>query len=211
MDQKYQYDDAKTEIFARLRNSLSDHPTPPAVPREYRRVGGRTGAEVVDVLIDRLEDYKANVYREKLDSLPERIGALLEDRSCVIPSGLYENWLPDRDFIVDLDDQPLTISDLDSIDAVLTGSTVACADTGTIFLSAQPNEGRRAITLVPDHHVCVVFEKDVVDLVPQALEAIESTQPITMISGPSATSDIELERVEGVHGPRRLDIIIVAK
>ena len=209
MDQTYQYSDAKTEIFARLRNSLSDHPAPPAVPREYRRVGERTGAEVVDVLIDRLEDYKANVYRDDLASLPDRISALLEDRSCVIPSGVAEEWLPDRDFIVDHADQPLTIDDLDSIDTVLTGSTVSCADTGTIFLSAQPNEGRRAITLVPDHHICVVFEKDV-DLVPQALEAIEGTRPITMISGPSATSDIELERVEGVHGPRRLDIIIVA-
>ena len=193
MDQTYQYSDAKTEIFARLRNSLSDHPAPPAVPREYRRVGERTGAEVVDVLIDRLEDYKANVYRDDLASLPDRISALLEDRSCVIPSGVAEEWLPDRDFIVDHADQPLTIDDLDSIDTVLTGSTVSCADTGTIFLSAQPNEGRRAITLVP-----------------QALEAIEGTRPITMISGPSATSDIELERVEGVHGPRRLDIIIVA-
>lgn len=210
MDQTYQYSDAKTEIFARLRNSLSDHPAPPAVPREYRRVGERTGAEVVDVLIDRLEDYKANVYRDDLASLPNRISALLEDRSCVIPAGVSEEWLPDRDFIVDHADQPLTIDDLDSIDTVLTGSTVSCADTGTIFLSAQPNEGRRAITLVPDHHICVVFEKDVVDLVPQALEAIEGTRPITMISGPSATSDIELERVEGVHGPRRLDIIIVA-
>lgn len=128
----------------------------------------------------------------------------------MIPAGVSEEWLPDRDFIVDHADQPLTIDDLDSIDTVLTGSTVSCADTGTIFLSAQPNEGRRAITLVPDHHICVVFEKDVVDLVPQALEAIEGTRPITMISGPSATSDIELERVEGVHGPRRLDIIIVA-
>lgn len=211
MDQKYQYDDAKTEIFARLRNSLSDPPTPPPVPREYRRVGDREGAEVVEVLIDRLIDYKANVYREDMNSLPERIAELLEDRTCVIPSGLPENWLPDRDFIVDTDEQPLTIDDLDSIAAVLTGSTVSCADTGTIFLSARPDEGRRAITLVPDHHVCVVFEKDVVDLVPQALEAIEGTRPITMISGPSATSDIELERVEGVHGPRRLDIIIVAE
>lgn len=210
MDQTYQYSDAKTEIFARLRNSLSDPPAPPAVPREYRRVGERTGAEVVDVLIDRLEDYKANVYRDDLASLPDRISALLEDRSCVMPSGVSEKWLPDRDFIVDHADQPLTIDDLDSIDTVLTGSTVSCADTGTIFLSAQPNEGRRAITLVPDHHICVVFEKDVVDLVPQALEAIEGTRPITMISGPSATSDIELERVEGVHGPRRLDIIIVS-
>lgn len=129
MDQTYQYSDAKTEIFARLRNSLSDLPAPPAVPREYRRVGERTGAEVVDVLIDRLEDYKANVYRDDLASLPDRISALLEDRSCVIPAGVSEEWLPDRDFIVDHADQPLTIDDLDSIDTVLTGSTVSCADT----------------------------------------------------------------------------------
>ncbi len=106
---------------------------------------------------------------------------------------------------------PLGVRDLEPVHAVVSSSTVSCAETGTIFLTGRPDEGRRAITLVPDHHVCIVPVDTVVELFPQALERVAPTAPITMVSGPSATSDIELERVEGVHGPRRLDVILLSR
>ena len=128
------------------------------------------------------------------------------------PQGLDEAWLPESLRVVrdaGPEGAPLTARELDQVDALVSSSTVSCAETGTIFLNAAPDEGRRALSLVPDHHVCIVPLETVVELIPEAFERISPEHPITMISGPSATSDIELERVEGVHGPRQLDVILL--
>ncbi len=118
------------------------------------------------------------------------------------------------DLGTDIDDPPLSIADLDTLDAVVTGSALAIADTGTIVLDSGPRSGRRALTLIPDHHVCIVDAATVVPSVPDAVaalaEAAAAGRPITLVSGPSATSDIELDRVEGVHGPRTLDVVVVS-
>ncbi|AGF71176.1 LutC/YkgG family protein [Corynebacterium halotolerans] len=210
--------DAKAEILGRLRSALNDAPAVPEVARTYRRASQRAADEVLAMLEDRLVDYKAAVYHETVDTLPGRIAALLgESARYVVPEGLDAAWLPAdtaaRRAIVEPRDERdgaiLSVRELNAVDAVLTSSTVSCAETGTIFLTGRPDEGRRAISLVPDHHICVVPVDSVVELIPEALAQVEPTAPITMISGPSATSDIELERVEGVHGPRRLDVVLL--
>ncbi|WP_277244903.1 LutC/YkgG family protein [Micrococcus terreus] len=210
--------EAKTEILARIRRALADQPTAPTVKRTYRTVSERPAAEVLEMLEDRLIDYKATVHHENVDTLPARITELLGSSArYVVPAGLDPSWLPaDTGTLqmiresTDERGQVLGVRELNAVDAVVTSSTVSCAETGTIFLTARPDEGRRAISLVPDHHICVVPAASVVELIPEALARVEPTAPITMISGPSATSDIELERVEGVHGPRRLDVILLS-
>lgn len=210
--------DAKTEILARIRGALSDAPAAPHTPRDYRTTSELSRAEIVDMLEDRLVDYKANVFRETAQTVAERIAAQLgASARYVIPEGFDTAFLPEdtaaRRVIVDPNDarkaSALGVRELNRVDAVVTSSTVSCAQTGTIFLSGRPDEGRRAITLVPDHHICLVPLDSIVELIPEAMARVEPTAPTTMISGPSATSDIELERVEGVHGPRTLDVILL--
>jgi L-lactate dehydrogenase complex protein LldG len=127
-----------------------------------------------------------------------------------VPAGLPAAWRP-KDLEL-VEDAALTPHELDALDGVVTGCTLAIAETGTIVLTSAPEEGRRALTLVPDLHVCVVQETQVVELVPEAFATLAAgaRRPITLVSGPSATSDIELSRVEGVHGPRDLVILVVA-
>lgn len=204
--------EAKDTILSRINYALRDEPPAPQIPRNYRRKSSLEHNAVVDMLEDRLVDYKANVYREDAESLAGRIGELLGTATTIVPDGVDETWLPAEVTVVrdrNDDGAPLTARELDRLGAVLTSSTVSCAETGTIFLNGHPNEGRRALSLVPDHHVCVVPLDTVVELIPEAFERVSHERPITMISGPSATSDIELERVEGVHGPRRLDVILL--
>lgn len=193
---------AREEILERMRRALDGAQAPPPVPREHRR-SLEPGTDVVELLIDRLVDYKAHVHHGA-----EKIAAALGGaRRVLVPADLPAEWrLGGADFV---EDEALTTAELDRFDAVLTGCAAAVAVSGTIMLDAGAAQGRRAITLVPDHHVVVVRRDQITGHLAEALPRLDPVRPQTWISGPSATSDIELQRVEGVHGPRRLDVVIL--
>jgi len=205
---------AREEVLARIRGALGNSTEVHDVPRAYRGQGEHAAgsAELTDQLVDRLEDYRASVVRaaDDDDAIGAAIAAALADRGIrqvIAPSGLPRGWLPSG-LSAHLDDGSLGARELDAIPAGVTGSTVAISETGTIALDGTDLTGRRAITLVPDTHVVVVRAADVVQTVPEGLRRLDPTRPLTFISGPSATSDIELDRVEGVHGPRNLVVVL---
>ncbi|NJC74165.1 lactate utilization protein C [Planosporangium thailandense] len=203
---------ARDEILTRLRTALGPAPQAPPVPRDYRVDNDDAGtATLLETLVDRLADYRTEVTRCRPPELAASIGlALVEVRRLAVPTDVPADWLSAYPGTVVKDGpQPLTVVDLDGVDAVLTGCAVAIAETGTLVLDGGAAQGRRALTLVPDRHVCVVAADQVVGGVPAGLRRLTPTRPLTFISGPSATSDIELRRVEGVHGPRRLHVIVV--
>jgi L-lactate dehydrogenase complex protein LldG len=206
---------ARAEILARV--NATAHTGPERTAPSYRRTGNRSPAETVALFCERVADYRAEVRQVTTGQLTEAIAAACRAhgaRRVVIPPGLPTDWRPDEPELVE--DLELRARDLDSLDGVLTGCTVAVAETGTIVLGSGPDEGRRAISLVPDLHICVVREDQIVELVPEAIEVLgdllaRERRAITLISGPSATSDIELSRVEGVHGPRTLVVLVVTR
>jgi L-lactate dehydrogenase complex protein LldG len=197
----------KQEILARIREALADRPAPVAVPRGYRR--DLDGTDTVALFAERAADYRATVTRVSTVDTPAAVAAALGTRRIVVPSGLPAQWLAAARIEPLADEPPLSHADLDAADGVVSGCAVAIALTGTIVLDAGPGQGRRALTLLPDYHLCVVRADQIVGSVPEALVRLDPTRPQTWISGPSATSDIELNRVEGVHGPRTLDILVV--
>ncbi|MEV0692037.1 lactate utilization protein C [Streptomyces sp. NPDC050388] len=209
---------SRERILGRVRRALADVPkddTPyeQAVAREYlREHGQRTVAETLDLLAENLADYRAVVHRTDAAGLAGVVAGLLSSRgasSVLVPPGLDEAWLARTGVTRVADRAESTPHELDRVDSVITACAVAVAETGTIVLDGSPDQGRRRITLVPDHHICVVRAAQVVPSVPYALERLDPTRPLTWISGPSATSDIELDRVEGVHGPRTLEVVLV--
>lgn len=204
-------DPARTEVLARIREALAD-PVPPAdVPRDYRRATARE-VDVVARFAERVADYRATVIRTSPAALPATIGATLRDRRIrrlVVPAGIPPAWFGDIRGELLHDEPPLSRLDLDAADGVLTTCALAIAETGTIVLDGGAGQGRRALSLLPDYHCCVVLSEQVVGDVPEAIARLDPRRPMTWISGPSATSDIELQRVEGVHGPRTLDVVLV--
>jgi L-lactate dehydrogenase complex protein LldG len=183
-----------------------------AVTRNYRREATRSREAILELLVDRLEDYDARVVQAMHVGVRTAAAAMLKERKSmrmVIPRGLAEEWLPAGvEFLVD---DELTAIELDKVDGVMTGATLAIAETGTIVLQNVAGQGRRAVTLVPDYHLCVVRVEDVVETVPEAIGRLQATAALatTFVSGPSATADIEMTRIKGVHGPRFLDVILV--
>jgi L-lactate dehydrogenase complex protein LldG len=211
---------ARNEVLRRIRAALRDVPAaeqPAEVPvaRDYRHAGAPNGPDLVARFAERVSEYKATVRRVTAAELPGAIAqscALRGVRRLVVPTDLPAGWAPAEVEIVS--DDGLSNAALDTSDGVLTGCALGVAQTGTIILDGGPAQGRRAITLLPDYHLCVVQADQIVDLMPEAIarlaDAVRAARrPITLIAGPSATSDIELSRVEGVHGPRTLEVLIV--
>lgn len=182
------------------------------IHRDYRRSPDLSREQVLDLLEDRLRDYDATVIRAAESEIAETVARMLTERGrhrIVIPQGLPSSWLPKGfSFVEDTGFSPL---ELDGFEGVMTASTCAIALTGSVILQNVPGQGRRAISLIPDYHLCLVRVEDVVETVPEAIDRIGSGSdlPTTFFAGPSATADIEMTRIKGVHGPRFLDILLV--
>ena len=206
--------EAREAVLARIRSALGGGGAVPEIPRGYRGAGTPAEGDVVARFCERVADYRATVRRVTTAELHGAVAAACAERGArrmvVAPGGPAA--IEGLELVTD--DPQLSSQELDAADGVLTGCALAIAETGTIVLDGGARSGRRAISLVPDYHVCVVEEASIVASVPDAVSvlsvAASAGRPITLVSGPSATSDIELDRVEGVHGPRTLDVLVVA-
>jgi L-lactate dehydrogenase complex protein LldG len=204
---------ARDEILGRIRSAAQSAAAP--VNRSYRRTGSLPADARLELFCERVSDYRAEVRVVAESECAATIASACVERGAVrlgIPAGLAPAWRPAGVELVD--DPPSDPRSLDELDGAITGCTLAIAETGTIALTGAEDEGPRALTLVPDVHVCVVRQAQIVELVPEAMARLgelvtEQRRPITLVSGPSATSDIELSRVEGVHGPRDLVVLIL--
>jgi L-lactate dehydrogenase complex protein LldG len=212
---------SREAILGRIRAALGDvppqeRPEDVIVDRSYRVVDPRPRADLVDQFIERVSEYKASVRRVNENDLPRAIADACAARGVkrlVAPSDIQDSWNPPG--VTVLREPGLSNDQLEQCDGVLTTCALGIAQTGTIVLDSGPGQGRRVVTLLPDYHLCVIRDDQIVGLVPEAVVGLQASaalpgRPITFISGPSATSDIELNRVEGVHGPRRLEVLVVS-
>ena len=204
-------DQARAEVLARIRAALGAGASAPAgIPRGYRTGTDQDIQALISLLTERLHDYGTSVRRCGTDGVARSVREALAGRGArrvVLPPGLsLDGAAPDG--VTFLADDGLSPGLLDAADGVVTTATLAIAETGTIILDGGPGQGRRALSLVPDYHLCILHTSQIVGIVPQALGRLEPGRPCTWISGPSATSDIELDRVQGVHGPRTLEVIL---
>jgi L-lactate dehydrogenase complex protein LldG len=212
---------ARAAILARVRAALADVPADEptgSAPRAPVAAGSPAHAGgLAERFAERVEEYRATVTRCEAGAVADAVAAICRRhaaRHVAVPSQLPSAWLPDVVTVL-RDDPPLSLGALERVDGVLTGAALGIAQTGTIALDGGARSGRRALTLVPDLHICVVRSRDLVAGVPEAMaglaDAVAAGRPITLVSGPSATSDIELDRIEGVHGPRRLEVVLAGE
>jgi L-lactate dehydrogenase complex protein LldG len=213
--------DARAVVLGRVRAAIGGEAAGAAavrtewdgIARGYVRQAGLGREEILERLVDRLHDYDAQVLRVGRDGVRDGAAQMLAARGVrrmVVPAGLRAEWMPEGfEFLVD---EGMGAAELDSVDGVMTASTLAIAETGTIVLQGVAGQGRRAVSLVPDYHLCVVDAASVVETVPEAMDRLQGTAGLTttFISGPSATADIEMTRIKGVHGPRFLDVLLVS-
>jgi len=200
-------------MLDRIAGALADAPKAPEVPRGYRRRAERSAAELVELFAERAGEYRASIRVTPAAELQATVSEMVAARGAMrlgVPGDLPARWRPEGvELVVEAG---LTSGELDELDGALTGCALAIAETGALVLDGGEAQGRRALTLVPDYHLCVVEADRIVGLVPEAVERLEPAvregRPVTILAGPSATSDIELARVEGVHGPRVLDVLI---
>jgi L-lactate dehydrogenase complex protein LldG len=207
---------ARDEILGSVRAALADQrsssagPAAAPGPRDYHR-SLAANVDVVALFAERAAEYRATVSRATCADLPAAIAQRLRQRgvrTLAVPVGIPQEWLAEADVEAWYDQPPMSVAQLDAADGALTGAAVAVAITGTVVLDTGPYQGRRMLSLLPDYHICVVRVEQIVGTVPEAVARLNPRCPQTWISGPSATSDIELNRVEGVHGPRTLDLLI---
>jgi L-lactate dehydrogenase complex protein LldG len=211
---------SRDEVLGRIRSALRDVPPREGpdeveVPRLYRVAGD--GADPAEAFAARVEEYRAEVHKVNAGAVAVSAARICETagvRALVVPPGIAPEWLPGSGVEI-VADEGLSPAELDRADGVLTGCALAIGQTGTIVLDGGRESGRRAVSLIPDTHLCVVRSEQVVALVPEAIERLgelirRERRPLTFVSGPSATSDIEFRRVEGVHGPRNLHVLLVS-
>jgi L-lactate dehydrogenase complex protein LldG len=207
---------ARADILERIRDATGGSAAGreaeyAGIPRNYVRQGSLDVAEKLDLLVDRLHDYGATVFHAREGEVAVAVGSALRSRgkaSLLIPRDLPRAWLPDNFHFFR---EGASYQEVDASEGVLTDCALAIASTGSIVLRHSAGEARRALSLIPDYHLCVVFASQVVETVPEGIQQMKafSTIPITTIAGPSATADIEMIRVKGVHGPRTLDVVLV--
>lgn len=212
---------ARDTVLGRVRNALADvprdeAPAEVAIPRNYRRRTEMPQSEVVDLFVENVRDYGASVHRGRRSDLVTTMGDVCRARgvhTMAVAPGFPEQAVTGAGVVLLRDETPMSRASLSRADGVATSAAVGIAETGTIVLVSGSGMGRRALSLVPDVHICVITEGQVVGTVPEAMDALatSATRPITFISGGSATSDIELVRVQGVHGPRVLEVILLAE
>ncbi|SMO49028.1 LutC/YkgG family protein [Fodinibius sediminis] len=216
---------AKDNILGSIRAALrevpaEEQPEDIEVPRDYRKQGEGGVIDIVERFAERVGEYKATVNRIHEEELKDTIAESCRGEgveALAVPDGFPGEWLPDDlTLLQDKKDAPLSHRELDRSDGVITTCALGIAQTGTLVLDAGAGQGRRVLTLLPDYHLCIIWESQIVELVSEGFRYFEASveqegPPLTFISGPSATSDIELSRVEGVHGPRRLEVLIVSR